>query len=132
MLKETDARIVIDRLLRESNWNPENKAQISTEEASKDGRADYVLKDTKTRPIAIIEAKRFSVDPYSAKEQARSYAISLNAPFIILSNGEDHYFWDYADGDARPVMGMPCQFDLRSVGKSLSWRAVIKEIVQAW
>ncbi|MDW7679200.1 MAG: hypothetical protein SCK70_01445, partial [bacterium] len=66
MLKETDARIVIDRLLRESNWDPENKAQVSTEEASRDGRADYVLKDTKTRPIAILEAKRFSVDPYSA------------------------------------------------------------------
>ncbi len=112
MPKETDARIVIDRLLRESNWNPENKAQISTEEASRDGRADYVLKDTKTRPLAIIEAKRFSVDPYSAKQQAQAYAISLKAPFIILSNGEDHYFWDYADGDARPIMGMPSQIDL--------------------
>jgi len=112
MPTEADARIIIDRLLREAGWDPENKAQVSTEEPSKDGRADYLLKDTKTRPIAIIEAKRFSVDPYSAKEQARAYAISLNAPFIILSNGEEHYFWDYADGDARPVMGMPSQIDL--------------------
>jgi len=37
---------------------------------------------------------------------------SLGAPFVILSNGQDHYFWDYKDGDARPVIGMPSQADL--------------------
>lgn len=112
MTTEADARIVIDRLLRESDWNPENKAQVSTEEAAADGRADYVLKDTRLRPIAVIEAKKFSTDPYTAKEQAREYAESLAAPFVILSNGQEHYLWDYADADARPVMGMPSQADL--------------------
>jgi type I site-specific restriction endonuclease len=42
----------------------------------------------------VIEAKRFSIDPYAAKDWAREYAVSLNAPFVILSNGQDHYFWD--------------------------------------
>lgn len=112
MTTEADARIVIDRLLREAGWNPENKAQVSTEEAAADGRADYLLKDTRTRPLAVIEAKRFSVDPYSAKAQARDYAESLKAAFVILSNGQEHYFWDYADADARPIMGMPSQADL--------------------
>jgi type I site-specific restriction endonuclease len=33
-------------------------------------------------------------------------------PFVILSNGREHYFWDYADGDARPILGLPSQADL--------------------
>ncbi len=113
MPQETDARIVIDRLLREAGWDVENKSQVSTEEPSKDGRADYLLKNSRTQPLAIIEAKKFSVDPYSAKEQAKAYAASLNAPFIILSNGLEHYIWEYIDGgDARPVLGFPSPSDL--------------------
>jgi len=113
MNTEADARMVIDKLLEAADWQILNKAQVSTEEPSQDGRADYLLKDTRTRPIAVIEAKRFSVDPYSAKEQAREYAKSLSVPFIILTNGQEHYFWDYKDGeDARPILGMPTQADL--------------------
>lgn len=112
MPSEADARIVVDRLLREAGWNIENKAQVSTEEAAADGRADYVLKNQRTQPLAVIEAKRFSIDPYSAKERAKEYALSLGAPFIILSNGQDHYLWDYETGDARPVIGLPSPTDL--------------------
>jgi len=112
MTTEADARIVIDKLLDAAHWQITNKAQVSTEEPSNDGRADYLLKDSRSRPLAVLEAKRFSVDPYTAKEQAKAYALSLNAPFVILSNGQEHYLWDYTDGDARPVMGFPCQADL--------------------
>lgn len=112
MSTEADARMVIDKLLETAGWRITNKAQVSTEEPSADGRADYLLKDSRSRPLAVIEAKRFTVDPYSAKDQAREYAQSLGAHFVILSNGEEHYFWDYEDGDARPVMGMPSQADL--------------------
>jgi type I restriction enzyme R subunit len=112
MSTEADARMVIDKLLETAGWRITNKAQVSTEEPSIDGRADYLLKDSRTRPLAVIEAKRFTVDPYSAKDQARDYAQSLGAHFVILSNGEEHYFWDYEDGDARPIMGMPSQADM--------------------
>ena len=66
MPQETDARLIVDRLLREAGWDIEDKAQVSTEESAAGGRADYVLKDSRSRPLAAIEAKRFSVDPYSA------------------------------------------------------------------
>jgi len=113
MTTEADARMVIDQLLKDAGWDIFNKALVSTEEPSSDGRADYLLKNTRTQPLAIIEAKRFSGDPYSAKTQAKAYAQSLGVPFIILSNGKEHYFWDYIDGgDARPVLGMPTQADL--------------------
>jgi type I restriction enzyme R subunit len=109
---EADARMLIDKLLEAASWQITNKAQVSTEEPSADGRADYLLRDTRTRPLAVIEAKRFTIDPYSAKEQAREYAQSLSAPFVVLSNWQEHYFWDYKDGDARSIMGMPSQADL--------------------
>ena len=112
MTTEADARMIIDQLLGDAGWIITNKAQVSTEEPAADGRADYLLKDTRTRPLAVIEAKRFSIDPYTAKARARAYAESLRAPFVILSNGREHYFWDYVDGDARPVMGLPTQIDL--------------------
>src|SRR4026209_32233 len=120
---ETDARIVIDRLLRESSWDIEDKSQVSTEEATADGRADYLLKSTLTRPLAVIEAKRCSVDPYGAKAQAHDYAQSLAAPFVILSNGREHYFWEYETGDARPVVGLPSRADLERRANLLVHRA---------
>ena len=112
MPTEADTRIVIDRLLREAGWEIENKSFVSTEEPSVDGRADYLLKNQRTQPLAVVEAKRFSIDPYSAKQQTKAYAVSLLAPFILLSNGREHYFWDYENGDARPVLGFPTQGDL--------------------
>src|SRR5208282_1468835 len=114
MPTEADARIVVDRLLREADWDIENKSVVSTEEAAADGRADYLLKNSRTRPLCVVETKRFSIDPYSAKTQTKEYAISLDAPFIILSNGREHYFWDYENGDARPIIGFPSPADLES------------------
>src|SRR3990172_2221084 len=112
MPTEADARIIIDRLLREAKWDVENKSVVSTEEPAADGRADYLLKSQRTRPLVVLESKRFSKDPYSAKEQAKSYAVSLGAPFVILSNGREHYFWDYENGDARPILGFPTRADM--------------------
>ena len=112
MLTEADTRIVIDRLLRDAGWDIENKSYVSTEEPCADGRADYLLKNHRTQPLAVVEAKRFSIDPYSAKKQTKDYAVGLAAPFILLSNGREHYFWDYENGDARPVLGFPTQADL--------------------
>lgn len=132
MSSEADARIIIDQLLRDAGWDIANKAIVSTEEAAADGRADYVLKDTRTRPLAVVEAKRFSVDPYSAKQQTKDYAIGLGAPFVLLSNGQEHYFWDYAEGDARPILGMPAQADLeRRANLKLHRAGTLEESLRA-
>ncbi|MCS6917916.1 MAG: DEAD/DEAH box helicase family protein, partial [Chitinophagales bacterium] len=112
MPTEADARIIVDRLLREAGWDIEDKSQVSTEEPAADGRADYLLKNRRGQPLAVVETKRFSVDPYSAKQQANDYAGALCAPFVILSNGQEHYFWDYENGDARPILGLPSPADL--------------------
>lgn len=123
---EADARISIDRLLREAAWDIEDKGQVLTEESTTQGEADYVLLDRRGRPLATVEAKRFSKDPYSARQQAKDYAESLKAPFIFLSNGETTYFWDYTIADARQVAAFFTRSDLerlialRTFRKSLS------------
>jgi len=114
-LREADARILIDRKLREASWDPEDKNQVITEESSEAGRADYILKDSRGRGMAVVEAKRFSVDPASAKQQALSYAESIKAEFIFLSNGEEIYFWDYKHRPEQKVATFYSQRDLEKI-----------------
>ena len=111
--KETDARIVIDGLLRQVGWDPADKSQVQTELVTADGgRADYVLMSQNGRPLAVVEAKRESIDPYTSKQQTLPYAKQPQAPFIFLSNGELIYFWDYANDDARLVNSFYSRRDL--------------------
>lgn len=118
---EADARITIDRQLHDAGWDPENKSQVLTEQSNSKGFADYVLLDSKGHPLAIIEAKRGSKDPYSARQQAEPYAESLEAPFIFLANGEYIYFWDYKKADARLVESFFSQDDLERRQKTKSF-----------
>src|SRR5437762_13456864 len=49
----------------------------------------------------MLEAKREGTDPYDAKEQAKGYAENLTASFVILSNGREHWFWNFERADQR-------------------------------
>ena len=112
-MNETDARIEIDLALRQAGWDPGDKSQVLTEQGTIGGlHADYTLLAENGRPLAIIEAKRSGIQPYSAKQQALPYAKQLNAPFIFLTNGELIYFWDYTNDDARIVNSFYSRRDL--------------------
>lgn len=66
-------------------------------------------------PFCVLEAKREDRDPYDAKEQARGYAENLRAPFIILSNGREHWFWSdqrVDQQDAYRIERLPSPRDL--------------------
>jgi type I restriction enzyme R subunit len=137
--RETDARILIDDLLRQARWDPADKSMVLTEvpihsihgrgvsaegggiegaviTAGTDeiptGRADYVLLSQNGHPLAVIEAKRSAIHPYVAKQQALPYAKRIGAPFIFLTNGELIYFWDYTNDDARLVNSFYSRRDL--------------------
>jgi len=72
-----------------------------------------VLLDARGRPLAVVEAKRFSKEPTTAKTQAEAYARKLQAPFIFLSNGQVTYFWDYEHAPERLVRGFFTREDLQ-------------------
>ena len=98
---EPFSRILIDKALEASGWNLLDPRQVRFEVHTGGNRADYVLMDQIGRVLCVLEAKRADLDPYDAKEQARGYAENLKAPFIILSNGTEHWFWNYERADQR-------------------------------
>src|SRR5271165_3113829 len=96
---EAFSRVLIDKALESSDWDLLDSKQVVFEMHTGNGRADYLLKDKLGRILCVLEAKREDLDPYDAKEQARGYAENLKAPFIILSNGREHWFWNYERAD---------------------------------
>lgn len=116
MTPEQHARIKIDDLLIKAGWRFDNNQQgnknIEIEYPSlvahkKRGFADYVLLNTDNLPFVVLEAKRTKKHPLTAKEQARNYAQALNAPFIILSNGNKHYLWHINHDNPRLIKEFP-------------------------
>lgn len=123
--KEAKARIKINKLLEEAGWRFEDaqdgKTNIELEpgvqisslgddfENTSNGYIDFLLLDKDGRPLVVVEAKRESVDPLSAKEQARTYARNVGARFIILTNGNLHYFWDTKFGNPDTISRFPSQ-----------------------
>ncbi|HEV2490030.1 MAG TPA: DEAD/DEAH box helicase family protein [Candidatus Acidoferrales bacterium] len=97
---EAFSRVLIDEALKESDWDLLDSQRVRFESSGRDGRADYILLG-KNGPLCVVEAKRPDLDPYDAKDQARGYAENVRAPFIILSNGREHWFWNYARADQR-------------------------------
>ena len=109
----TRARL-IDSLLASVGWNVA-VGEVSTEEVGKEvevlhqptesgiGYADYVLWDDNGNPLAVIEAKKTSVDPERGRHQAKLYGDGLekahsHRPVIIYTNGFDIWIWDDVQG----------------------------------
>lgn len=112
---EAFSRVLIDKALEFSGWDLLNPKQVQFEYNNVGGRADYLLKDSLGRVLCVLEAKREDSDPYDAKEQARGYAENLIAPFIILSNGREHWFWNFERADQRDayrIERLPSREDL--------------------
>ncbi|PIY71761.1 restriction endonuclease subunit R, partial [Candidatus Roizmanbacteria bacterium CG_4_10_14_0_8_um_filter_33_9] len=81
---------------------------------TKNGFIDFLLLDKNGFPLVVLEAKSEDKDPLDGKEQARHYAQSQNVRFIILSNGNLHYFWDIKYGNPTIITSFPTQDSLVS------------------
>lgn len=109
-MSEADTRkLYIDMAIREAGWDickvegeiAASKAcvEIQVEGMPSDsgiGFADYVLFDDDCRPLAVIEAKKTSVDPIVGKKQAKLYADCLQEkygvrPVIFYTNGYEYH-----------------------------------------
>ena len=112
MSNEAEARIKINKLLEKSGWRfvsdddgPKNVLVESstTKSNSRPGSIDYLLLDNYGKPLVVLEAKNEDLPPQVGKEQARDYAISQGVRFVILSNGESHYWWDIEFGNPESI-----------------------------
>lgn len=111
---EAFSRVVIDAQLADQGWDVQDPNSVRYEVVLEDGtRADYVLCDRHGRSLAVIEAKRFSVNPADAAEQARNYARQLKVPYVFLANGQEVRFWEWQrEAFPRPVKTFFKQDDL--------------------
>lgn len=108
--EETTRRRLIDSLLVSADW-PVGENGASTEFVVQEatvqwqptttgiGYADYELKDDNGKPLAVIEAKKTSVDPNRGRKQAQLYAEGLEKmhgqrPVIFYTNGYMTWIWD--------------------------------------
>ncbi len=118
-LTEAETRkFFIDMMLGEAGWLVMDKdGLISPSKACVEievegmpnnagmGRADYVLFGANGKPLAVVEAKKTSVDPLKGRHQAELYADCLERkygvrPVIYCSNG---YRTEIIDGLGYPV-----------------------------
>jgi len=128
MQKEATARIKINKLLEQAGWRLidddhgpanvvlENHVKMTMSlldaygndfEKTTNGFVDFLLLDSHAFPLVVLEAKSEDKDPLVGKEQARRYAQSQHARFVILSNGNLHYLWDLERGNPYVITSFP-------------------------
>lgn len=83
-----------------------------------EGYADYVLFGKNGLPLAVVEAKRTSVDPRVGQNQAKLYADCIEneyhqRPVIYYTNGFEIYMWDDMNYTPRKVAGFYTQDELQ-------------------
>ncbi len=138
---------IIDTRLKQAGWIVGDRSQVVEEfdiivdsnmvqEAATPyaGRqfSDYVLLAKDGRPLAVVEAKKSTVDANIGKEQAKQYCFNIQKhfggeiPFCFYTNGHDIFFWDLDNYPPKKVYGFPTRDDLerytyiRQKRKSLS------------
>lgn len=124
---------IIDNRLKEAGWNVDDHTQVVEEfdiivnpNLVKDPKekyiskqfSDYVLLGKEGRPLAVVEAKKSTVDANIGKEQAKQYSYNIQKhyggelPFCFYTNGHDIFFWDLGNYPPKKVLGFPTRDDL--------------------
>lgn len=124
---------IIDTRLKQAGWNVTDLTQVIEEfdiivnknlvqEAptpyAGHQYSDYVLLGKDGKPLAVVEAKKTSVDAAIGREQAKQYCYNIQSklggelPFCFYTNGHDIYFWDLDNYPPKKVYGFPTRDDL--------------------
>jgi type I restriction enzyme R subunit len=117
---------LIDVELKQAGWpldDPQNREYkvsgmpISSGNSTGIGYADYVLWGDDGRPLAVVEAKKSTLDPKIGQQQAKLYADCLEQmhgqrPLIFYSNGYSTWLWDDSRYPPRQVAGFYSKSEL--------------------
>ncbi|MBD5238701.1 MAG: DEAD/DEAH box helicase family protein [Bacteroidales bacterium] len=124
-------RRFIDLMLKEAGWEVlETEGDIQPGKAAIEvkvegmpnnegvGYADYVMFGPDRKPLAVVEAKRTSVNPVAGEHQAELYAAALEkkygvCPVIYLTNGFKHYVIDRLGFPKREIAAFHSLEDLQ-------------------
>ena len=118
-------RLLIDLALRRAGWPLDSTHDREYEvtgmpNESGIGHADYVLWGDDGKPLAVVEAKKTTVDPEVGQQQAKLYADCLEAmhgqrPVIFYTNGYKTRMWDDLFYPPRTVAGFYKRNELASL-----------------
>ena len=125
---------LIDIQLQQAGWNVADRSQVVEEYDIRIGLpegftepktqyqghqfSDYVLLGKDGKVLAVIEAKKTSVDAAIGREQAKQYCYHIKEkhnqelPFCFYTNGYDIYFWELENYPPKKVYGFPTRDDL--------------------
>jgi len=124
---------IIDIRLNQAGWNVSDCTQVveeydiiydkqvvceSTMPYISHQFSDYVLLGKDGKPLAVVEAKKFSVDARIGEEQAKQYTYNIQKqyncelPFCMYTNGHDIYFWDLENYIPRKILSFPTRSDI--------------------
>jgi len=116
-------RLIIDLELLRAGWTldapRDREYEVTGMPSAKGiGYADYVLWGDDGRPLAVIEAKKTTVDPAVGKRQAELYADCLEQmhgqrPVIYYTSGYETWLWDDAFYPPRRVAGFANRDELQ-------------------
>ncbi|HKN87887.1 MAG TPA: DEAD/DEAH box helicase family protein [Nitrospiraceae bacterium] len=139
-MKEAAARIKINKLLEAAGWRffAEGSAPANIQlepsvtlkpqelealgdnfEKATKGFIDFLLLNEKGFPFIVLEAKAEDKNPLVGKEQARTYARAQNCRFVMLSNGNLHYFWDLERGNPSVITAFPTPDSIKGYQKTV-------------
>lgn len=127
-LNEAETRKkLIDIMLKDAGWDVNKNELVKLEfplenhkEIGKKGRVDYVLFNKRGKPIAVVEAKKSSVDPIIGRQQAVEYANTIERdykvrPIVFYTNGHEIYMWDDKHSEPRQIWGFYTLEDLEEL-----------------
>lgn len=119
---------IIDNRLKQAGWNVADYTQVIEEfdivvDANMVQEAttpygghqfsDYVLLGKDGKPLAVVEAKKTSVDAAIGREQAKQYCYNIQnergceLPFCFYTNGHDIFFWNLENYPPQKCMVFP-------------------------
>jgi type I restriction enzyme R subunit len=125
---------LIDKQLQEAGWNINDQTQVGIEYDISVGLpegvsepqtpyqghqySDYVLYGKDGKVLAVVEAKKTSVNAELGREQAKQYCQNIQnesggeLPFCFYTNGHEIFYWDLGNYPPKKVIGFPTRDDL--------------------
>ena len=118
-------KLIIDLALQRAGWALDQEQDREYEVTGMPnkkgiGYADYVLWGENGKPLAVVEAKKTTVDPEVGQQQAKLYADCLEKmhgqrPVIFYTNGYKTRLWDDLTYPPRAVAGFYKKDELASL-----------------
>ncbi|MBD1261516.1 DEAD/DEAH box helicase family protein [Maribacter polysiphoniae] len=125
---------LIDKQLQQAGWNITDQTQVGIEYNINVGLpegvnepqtpyqgyqySDYVLYGKDGKVLAVVEAKKTSVNAELGREQAKQYCQNIQnesggeLPFCFYTNGHEIFYWDLGNYPPKKVIGFPTRDDL--------------------